>query len=160
MQITEKWIGEAAGGRVFREARALVKLGKISQLKQRDGGYQAIVGSGEKPLRVVVKVTSRTEVKNLCPCHMSRRTGAMCEHAAAVLMATVLQPKEESKETTVGDRKDAPVPELIPLDVQLSPRFPDEGLRAIQLKKSGRSDSETLSALISIPSLVISFSPT
>ncbi|MFK7911602.1 MAG: hypothetical protein AB8F34_13525, partial [Akkermansiaceae bacterium] len=66
MEITEKWIGEAAGGRVFREARALVKLGKVNQLKEKNGVYQAMVGTGKKPLRVVVKVVSLTEVKNLC----------------------------------------------------------------------------------------------
>ena len=54
MKITEKWIGEAAGGRMFREARAMVKLGKVNQLKQTEGVYQAVVGSGKKPLRVVV----------------------------------------------------------------------------------------------------------
>ena len=138
VKITEKWIGEAAGGRVFREARAMVKLGKVNQLKQTEGVYQAVVGSGKKPLRVVVKVMSRTEVKNLCPCHMSRRTGAMCEHAAAVLMATVLQMENTPEREPVSEPGDASVPEVLPLDVVLSPRFPEEGLRSVQLKNSAR----------------------
>ncbi len=142
VEITEKWIGEAAGGRVFREARALVKLGKVNQLKQNNGVYQAVVGQGKKPMRVVVKVMSRTEVKNLCPCTMSRRTGAMCEHAAAVLMATVLQPKPEVEKQIASPQDEAPQPEVIPLDVRLSPKFPDEGLRTIQLQQSKRPADE------------------
>ena len=106
MEITEKWIGQAAGGRVFREARALVKLGKVNQLKESNGVYQALVGGGNKPLRVVVKVVSRTEVKNHCPCTMSRRTGAMCEHAAAVLMESVFQNKKSEEVVSVSQPPD------------------------------------------------------
>ena len=145
MEITEKWIGEAAGGRVFREARALVKLGKVSALKQSGQVYQGVVGSGKKPLRVVVKVMSRTEVKNLCPCSMSRRTGAMCEHAAAVLMATLVQPESSSQAVDEARENDTEEqPEAVPLDVQLSPKFPSEGLRSVHVRASERS-AENLS---------------
>lgn len=144
MEITEKWIGECAGGRVFREARSLVKRGRVNQLKVQDGVFQARVGQGEKPLRVTVKVLGPTEVKNHCPCTMSRRTGAMCEHAAAVLMASVMQPRENPEtvphdEVVSKSEKQVPVPEAVPLDVQLSPRFPEEGLRNVHLKRSARS---------------------
>lgn len=136
MEITEQWIGEAAGGRVFREARALVKLGKVNQLEQRGGVYQALVGSGQKPMRVVVKVAGRTEVKNLCPCTMSRRTGAMCEHAAAVLMAHVFQAGSAAGETPAAEKEEGAPPEAAALDVRLSPDFPSRGVRTVRLGKS------------------------
>jgi len=139
INITEKWIGEAAGGRVFREARALVRLGKVNQLKQSGGVYQALVGHGKKPLRVVVKVISKTEVKNLCPCIMSRRTGAMCEHAAAVLMATILPSDSSYDHHVMSEEDEAAQPDVIPLDVRLSPNFPGEGISNVQLKTSARS---------------------
>lgn len=139
INITEKWIGEAAGGRVFREARALVRLGKVNQLKQSGGVYQALVGHGKKPLRVVVKVISKTEVKNLCPCIMSRRTGAMCEHAAAVLMATILPSDSSYDHHVMSEEDEAAQPDVIPLDVRLSPNFPVEGISNVQLKTSARS---------------------
>ena len=101
MFITEPWVGQAAGGRVFKDARALLRLGKVTALswKETDEGhvFQAQVGSGKRPMRVVVKVLSPTRVKNLCSCAVARSTGAMCEHAAAVVLAGIQKREEDAK---------------------------------------------------------------
>ncbi|MBT8043720.1 MAG: DEAD/DEAH box helicase [Verrucomicrobiae bacterium] len=147
MEITERWVGQAAGGRVFKGARALVKLGKVTKLVSKDtedaAVFQGMVGSGCKPMRVVVKVMGPTRVKNLCGCAMARSTGAMCEHAAALLLASI-----EGSHQPVKTEKTHPVestPSMrfgqstrqraIPFEVRLSPRFPEQGVRAVHLRR-------------------------
>lgn len=143
MEITEKWIGECAGGRVFKDARALVRLGKVQKVKRSedDAGlvFQGVVGSGRKPMRVVVRVLGPTQVKNLCSCSVSRATGAMCEHAAAVLLAAVMGVDEvKSKsggDVSVSRRSEMRGGDVLPLAVRLSPRFPYQDGRAVHLRR-------------------------
>ena len=40
MEITEQWIGKAAGGRIFKEARQLLKMRKVIQVTQKEGVFQ------------------------------------------------------------------------------------------------------------------------
>ena len=54
MEITEKWVGQCAGGRVFKEARALVKLGKITQVVRKGNVFQGMRQAGRQQMRVVV----------------------------------------------------------------------------------------------------------
>ena len=135
MEITEKWVGQCAGGRVFKEARALVKLGKITQVVRKGNVFQGMRQAGRKPMRVVVKVHGPHEVENLCHCSMSRATGAMCEHAAALLLTSIAKPSEEPKPERAPVEA-APSPEMHPLEIRLSPKFPHEGLRAVHLKRA------------------------
>ena len=91
--------------------------------------------AGRKPMRVVVKVHGPHEVENLCHCSMSRATGAMCEHAAALLLMSIAKPSEEPKPERAPVEA-APSPEMHPLEIRLSPKFPHEGLRAVHLKRA------------------------
>ena len=142
MFITEPWVGQAAGGRVFKDARALLRLGKVTALscKETDEGhvFQAQVGSGKRPMRVVVKVLSPTRVKNLCSCAVARSTGAMCEHSAAVVLAGIQKREEDAKPAKVsnsnGQSRAVSPHQVMPLEIKISPRFPTGGLGAVHLK--------------------------
>ncbi|MCP5537572.1 MAG: SNF2 helicase associated domain-containing protein [Akkermansiaceae bacterium] len=146
MQITEQWVGQSAGGRVFKDARALLRLGKVAQVTRKDSSegavFQGQVGTGNRPMRVVVKVLGPTQVKNLCGCTMARSTGAMCEHAAALLLASIPSEAAPRKQDQTGGRDHRLPPEpckghpVMPLEVRLSPRFPHEAVRAIHLKRA------------------------
>lgn len=142
MFITEPWVGQAAGGRVFKDARALLRLGKVTALscKETDEGhvFQAQVGSGKRPMRVVVKVLSPTRVKNLCSCAVARSTGAMCEHAAAVVLAGIQKREEDAQapkaSSSKAEARAVLASEVMPLEIRISPRFPTDGLGAVHLK--------------------------
>ena len=142
MFITEPWVGQAAGGRVFKDARALMRLGKVTALscKETDEGhvFQAQVGSGKRPMRVVVKVLSPTRVKNLCSCAVARSTGAMCEHAAAVVLAGIQKREEDAQapkaSSSKAEARAVLASEVMPLEIRISPRFPTDGLGAVHLK--------------------------
>lgn len=147
MFINEPWVGQAAGGRVFKDARALLRLGKVTGLTyaNTDQGhvFQAQVGSGKRPMRVVVKVISPTRVKNLCSCAMARSTGAMCDHAAAVLLAGIEQREKNAAQVKAPQHaegpSDAKQAKIVPLQVRLSPHFPDDGLKAVHLKPCSKA---------------------
>ncbi|MDC0088258.1 SNF2 family helicase [Akkermansiaceae bacterium] len=137
MEITEHWVGKAAGGRVLKEARNLVRLGKVIKVIEKNGVFQGELSSGKRPLKVVVKVLGPVEVKNLCPCSHARATGAMCEHAAALIIAGV-QKKDLEKEAKVPKappKSNTPQPTLVPLEVRFSPKFPYEGVRSVHLRR-------------------------
>jgi superfamily II DNA or RNA helicase len=142
MFITEPWVGQAAGGRVFKDARALLRLGKVTALscKETDEGhvFQAQVGSGKRPMRVVVKVLSPTRVKNLCSCAVARSTGAMCEHAAAVVLAGIQKREEDAQapkaSSSKAEARAVLASEVMPLEIRISPRFPTDGLGTVHLK--------------------------
>lgn len=145
MEMTEQWIGKAAGGRVLKDARALVRLGKVLEVTRKEVGdtlvFQGSVGAGNRPMRVVVKVLGPTEVKNLCGCAMSRSTGAMCEHAAAVMLAGIQGGgKEVARELKPveggGAGPQQEDREVVPLEVRLAPGFPHEGARAVHLRRA------------------------
>jgi len=150
MKITEQWIGKSAGGRIFKEARVIWKAGKIIQVsrKMAEGGevFQGQLDIGKRPMRVVVKVLGPNEVRNHCGCMMARRTGALCEHATALMLEGVLGEAPERRErmgratqASAGSAKSAPqktapsVP-AIALEVRLSPKFPQEAVRAVHLR--------------------------
>lgn len=140
MEITEHWVGKAAGGRVLKDARNLVRLGRVIKVTRKEGVFQGELSSGGKPMRVVVKVLGPIHVKNLCTCATSRATGAMCEHAAAVILAGI-QPAEVEKKAQIAAKKKIAEPTLLPLEVRLSPKFPHEGLRAVHLRRVPKETS-------------------
>lgn len=135
MEITEQWIGKAAGGRIFKEARKLLKMRKVIQVTQKEGVFQGSLDIGPRPMRVAVKVLGPNEVRNHCGCVMSRRTGALCEHATALMLAAILKPERlpTSSRAISEVKKSTPV-QAVALEVRLSPRFPNEGARAVHLR--------------------------
>lgn len=156
MDITEQWIGKAAGGRIFKEARSLLKMRKVIQVTRKEGLFQGTLDIGKKPMRVTVKVLGPHEVRNHCICSMARRTGALCEHATALMLASVLPPDRmpggafgDADRKAPADRlgqkgaaSSAPVA-AIPLDVAIAPMFPEKGVRAVHLRVSEGVDGSS-----------------
>ena len=146
MEITEHWVGKAAGGKVLKEARSLVRLGRVTKVVRKDGVFQGELSSGAKPRRVVVKVLGPIHVKNLCNCAISRATGAMCEHAAAVILAGIQadEVKKAPQKAAAKSMVEPMVePKLRPLEVRLSPKFPHEGIRAVNVRRVPESTPTT-----------------
>ena len=143
MEITEQWIGKAAGGRVFKEARTLLKMRKVIQVTRKEGVFQGTLDIGKRPMRVTVKVLGPNEVRNHCGCSMARRTGALCEHSTALMLASVLPPERmpgrsasapEKSKAQVGKAANS-VPS-IPLEISIAPKFPAKGVRAVHLRRA------------------------
>lgn len=147
MKITEQWIGKAAGGRVFKEARTLLRMRKVTQVTRKEGVFQGTLDIGKRPMRVVVKVLGPNEVRNHCNCALTRRTGALCEHATALMLASILEPERMpgavAPLSPSANSKPAQSIDPVALEVRLSPQFPQEGQRAAHLRKIDNSDVAT-----------------
>jgi len=149
MEITEQWIGKPAGGRIFKEARQLLKMRKVIQVTRKEGVFQGTLDIGKRPMRVAVKVLGPNEVRNHCGCAMSRKTGALCEHATALMLASVLPPERmpgarvspSSAKPEVGKSAAVSI-DAIALDVSISPQFPDKGARAVHLRRSESEETD------------------
>ena len=86
VQITEKWIAEAVGWPVFKEAKGIVAAGKVSNFQRKsDLHFSADVAQGKRVMKVDVEVRSATDVEARCQCRTFRDSGILCEHIAAVL---------------------------------------------------------------------------
>lgn len=145
MEITEQWIGKEAGGRVFKDARTLLKLRKVVEVRREGGLFQGVLAVGKRPMRVAVKVLGPHEVRNHCSCSMARRTGALCEHATALMLAEILPPERMPGGVSVGVEKNEVEAErtrgpgkvkTVAMDVAIAPLFPAKGVRAVHLRRS------------------------
>ncbi|NWK57254.1 DEAD/DEAH box helicase [Verrucomicrobiaceae bacterium N1E253] len=144
MEITEQWIGKASGGRVFREARSLLKSRKLIQVSRKGDVFQGSFDIGRRPMRVTVKVLGPHEVRNHCGCSMARRSGALCEHATALMLAGIMDqaPVRPTDEQPQAQPSGQPLRELpgtvdvVPMEVALAPLFPEKGAGAIHLRRA------------------------
>ena len=87
MEITEKWLGEIGGWQIMKAARGLVSAGLASATSAADGMIRGVAGSGKTKFTSGLRIRSRTDVENLCTCPHSRRSGQICEHSIAVVLA-------------------------------------------------------------------------
>ncbi|MFM2220857.1 MAG: hypothetical protein RLZZ553_605 [Verrucomicrobiota bacterium] len=83
---SDAWLHEAAGWKAVKEGTVLHQRGLI-QNARLNGGECHGVSIGGKQRRVKVTRLSATLAEALCGCPENSRTGAICEHAVAVILA-------------------------------------------------------------------------
>jgi len=83
---SDAWLQQAAGWKAVKEGRALHACGQV-QNARFEGGECSGMLHGSKPRRVKVRRLSASLAEALCSCPENRRSGAMCEHAVAVILA-------------------------------------------------------------------------
>lgn len=88
--LDERWLNEAVGWRVAKEARQLRKAGAVLQAAWEENRLQGIVLRAGKPgVAGFAFGKSRLDLTNLCQCPDARRRGEMCVHSAAVALAVI-----------------------------------------------------------------------
>ncbi len=88
--LTEKWLSDAAGWKVLKEARALQQAGAVSEVRVEGRNLKGVIIVQGKPQVAGFEIESRTDLRNLCSCHLSRRYGQVCVHSTAVAMTHIL----------------------------------------------------------------------
>lgn len=83
---SDAWLQQAAGWKAVKEGRALQACGQV-QNARFEGEECSGTLHGSKPRRVKVRRLSATLAETFCSCPENRRSGAMCEHAVAVILA-------------------------------------------------------------------------
>ncbi len=96
MELTDKWLNNAAGWQVAKQARQLWKSGAVAEADYQGALLKGVVIAGGKRLVAGFVINSATDLDNLCKCPTARRYGQVCAHSAAVALA-VIHGKSEPK---------------------------------------------------------------
>jgi len=91
MEITEKWLGEIGGWAAMKAARAVLAAGKVEVTEKSPSLIRGYVGTGKGRMASGLRIRSKSDVETLCTCPQARRTGAICDHALAVGLASISQ---------------------------------------------------------------------
>lgn len=89
---TEETIRKAAAWQAFKEGKSLFESGMVTEAKAGQAGWQGSVKVGKRTLKVIVLVKSATHIDARCPCADNQRSGAVCCHAVATGLATLVKP--------------------------------------------------------------------
>ena len=104
---SDAWLQQAAGWKAVKEGVALHRRGLIQNARLNEGACQGTFG-GAKARRVKVQRLSPTLAETFCGCPENLRTGAMCEHAVAVILAAreTMTERADSGPTITSSPKD------------------------------------------------------
>jgi superfamily II DNA or RNA helicase len=87
--ITQKLLVNAGGWPAMKLAQQLQKAGRVIEADYRPPLLSGLVREGSRNLRSGLRVTSASDVENLCTCREAREWGKICPHALAVGLAYI-----------------------------------------------------------------------
>lgn len=137
---------DAGGWQAAKLARALVESGRVVSAAYTPPILKGLVRAGDQEFRAGLKISSKSDVENLCTCRESRQWGAICAHSLAVgyaLLSHKTGPGSDmasrAAATAAPAKADAPAPaaepgprfavaegkgpEFVELSVVLAPQF-------------------------------------
>jgi superfamily II DNA or RNA helicase len=92
---SDAWLQQAAGWKAVKDGVSLHSRRLVQNARLNEGECQGVIASS-KPRRVRVRRLTASTAETLCGCPENQRTGAMCEHAVAVIIA--------ARETREGEK--------------------------------------------------------
>lgn len=90
VELSERWLASVAGWPVVHEARKLREGGRVLRATYEAGVLKGVVKEGAKTYAAGLRITSASEVENLCPCKPSRAQGKVCAHSVAAALFLAL----------------------------------------------------------------------
>jgi superfamily II DNA or RNA helicase len=82
--ITERFLSECGGWQALREARSMHEAGRVLEARYAPPLLQGRVKTADSEVRAGLKISSASNVENLCTCREARREGRICAHSLAV----------------------------------------------------------------------------
>jgi superfamily II DNA or RNA helicase len=116
---TEETIRKAAAWQAFKEGKALLDSGLVTEAVVSPSGWQGSVRVGKRLMKVSVVVKSPTNLDTNCPCSDNQRSGAVCCHAVAAGLAALrpaVVPKLSQTTASNAAPSAAPWQILLPLN--------------------------------------------
>ncbi|MEI8343140.1 MAG: hypothetical protein WCH43_16585, partial [Verrucomicrobiota bacterium] len=92
VNLSEKILNDAGGWQAMRQARALLDMGRVVSANYTPPVLKGLVREGETEYRAGLKISSATDIENICSCRESRQWGKICAHSLAVGLA-LIRPK-------------------------------------------------------------------
>ena len=141
---SETWLQHVAGWKAVKEGLALARSGMVEQAIILDNECSGVVG-GTKKRKVRIRRSEAGHVETFCNCPENQRSGAMCEHAVAIVTAARSQPaakatRQETPQAGSTSEKSAPA-----CRIELFPRWRDEwkvGRLSVKMSLSARESDE------------------
>lgn len=126
----------------MKQGKEIFSRGVVTKASQNQGLIVGEITGGGKPLRVTLRIHSDTDIDTVCPRLACRRTGEICQHAVAVMLAVIhgaSEPKlAPDRSSTLPSTTQLPQ-DLPRLRVLVPPNFPKglpEGGLSVKLEKS------------------------
>ncbi|MCX6968141.1 MAG: SNF2-related protein [Verrucomicrobia bacterium] len=110
VELTERLLMDAGGWQAAKLARALVESGRVVSAAYTPPVLKGVVREGELELRAGLKISSKSDIENLCPCRQSRQYGAICAHSLAVGYALLLHKTGPGSDLASRNRPPQPSP--------------------------------------------------
>ena len=122
IELTERLLMDAGGWQAAKLARALVESGRVVSAAYTPPVLKGVVREGDLELRAGLKIISKSDIENLCPCRQSRQYGAICAHSLAVGYALLMHKTGPGSDMANRERaaQPTPVPSAAPVS---GPRF-------------------------------------
>jgi superfamily II DNA or RNA helicase len=89
IEITERFLMDTGGWQAMKHARALVEMGRVVSAVYNWPVLRGLVREGTTEYRAGLKISSKSDVENLCSCRESREWGTICAHSLAVGLAFI-----------------------------------------------------------------------
>ncbi len=102
---SDAWLQEAAGWKAVKDGRILYSRGLVQSAQWLDGVCHGTIAGG-KLRRVKVQRLSASLAEAQCGCPENQRTGAICEHAVAVILAARDGSEKKSIRATTSQKLD------------------------------------------------------
>jgi len=110
MNLTEAWLSGAAGWQVVKEAKGLWSTGAVVEANYTGKVLKGVVLAGGRRMVAGLKIESAADLQNLCGCSVSRQSGRVCVHSAAIALAVIKGNTEAPKPAPAAPSPAAPAP--------------------------------------------------
>ena len=118
VELTERLLMEAGGWEAVKHARALVEAGRVVSAAYQPPVLKGLVREANMELRAGLKISSATDIENICSCRDSRQWGKICIHSLAVGFAVLRlragQPIHGKPRPVAGGGASAAAPTPVP----------------------------------------------
>ena len=105
---------DAGGWQAAKLARALVESGRVVNAAYTPPVLKGVVREGGLELRAGLKINTKSDIENLCPCRQSRQYGAICAHSLAVGYALLMHKTGPGSDMASRGRAPQPAPAPTP----------------------------------------------
>ncbi|XHR30356.1 MAG: DEAD/DEAH box helicase [Chthoniobacteraceae bacterium] len=121
--LTEKLLMDAGGWQAAKLARALVEAGRVVSCAYQPPILKGLVRNGDQEFRAGLKISSASDVENLCTCRESRQWGAICAHSLAVGYALLGHKTAPGSDMAARAAASRPAPQPAAAPKETGPRF-------------------------------------
>jgi len=123
IELTEKLLADAGGWQAMKEARGLLKAGRVIRSEWSPPRLLGEVQGGAGPLQSGLIIEDAIHIENLCSCMENRRWGRICAHSLAVGLHALQPPPTEEPDPANAPAEPQPprLEDLVNLDADGEP---------------------------------------